>query len=101
MNNIITIHNPSDTCPVNSNSLGDRFAIISEKKMNSSVGEKLQSYDNDREFRSFKFCEHSDNETIPKNSMFGVRNQTCPNNSIRLGTINFFDSTTVNSNVSV
>jgi hypothetical protein len=103
MNNIISIYNPDQNCPTNSKDIGNEYAIITEKTMNSSIGKKLQDYDDTKEYRNFKFCEHpmvNASPTIPKNSMFTVRDGKCPNNSITLGKINFFDSIAVNSEVS-
>jgi len=100
MNNIITIHNPNERCPSGTTKLGDRFAILSEKTMNTSVGKFLQNYDDTKEWRSFQFCQHpliNASSAVPKDSMFMVRDGTCPANSITLGKINFLDSIAVNS----
>ncbi len=111
MNGIITIHNPTDQCPVNSKSIGMRYAILIDKNVNPNIGQKLEdprgsiakSLDNtDKkfEYRQFKFCEHPQTNAvnyIPKNSMFTIRNGDCPVNSSKIGQINVLDNIGVNS----
>lgn len=100
MNGILTIHNPTDKCPANSSKFSSRMAILTDKTMNSSVGNKLQDFDDNKEWREFAFCEHpliNAVNNIPPNSMFAVRDNKCPNNSITLGKINVLDSYAINS----
>lgn len=111
MNGIITIHNQTDTCPANSKNIGSHFAISVDKRINPNIGTQLEdprgsisksldNSDNKYEYRLFKFCEHPQTGAvnyIPKDSMFAIRNDTCPNNSTKIGQINVLDSVGVNS----